>query len=68
MLFRQIPKVDKIQKKLSHLPKNILLPVIHETLDKLREDIKNKKITQINEEALIQQIEKKVNEIHHLQS
>ena len=63
MLFRQIPKVDKIQKKLSHLPKNILLPVIHETLDKLREDIKNKKITQINEEALIQQIEKKVNEI-----
>ena len=52
MLFRQIPKVDKIQKKLSHLPKNVLLPVIHETLDKLREDIKNKKITQINEEEL----------------
>ena len=44
MLFRQIPKVDKIQKKLSHLPKNVLLPVIHETLDRLREDIKNKKI------------------------
>ncbi|MEO1927360.1 MAG: L-seryl-tRNA(Sec) selenium transferase [Nautiliaceae bacterium] len=62
-LFRKIPKVDKIEQKLSHIPKKILKPIINTTLNKLREDIKNKKIKKINEEAIIKEIELKANEL-----
>jgi len=62
-LFRQIPKVEKLQKKLFSIPKKVLTPIIQETLSKIREDIKNQKITEINEDEIIKQIEKKANEI-----
>jgi L-seryl-tRNA(Ser) seleniumtransferase len=62
-LFRQIPKVDKLQKQLPHIPDKILLPVIHSVLSELRENIKNKKITSVNEEEILQKIQKQADSL-----
>jgi len=62
-LFRQIPKVDKIEKALTHIPKKVLTPIIQKTLNEIREGIKNGKITQINEEDIVKTIEKRSEEI-----
>ncbi|AZV47018.1 L-seryl-tRNA(Sec) selenium transferase [Nautilia sp. PV-1] len=62
-LFRQIPKVDKIEKILSHIPKKVLIPIIQQTLENIRNGIKNGKITEINEKSIIKEIEKKANDI-----
>lgn len=61
-LFRKIPKVDKIEQKLSNYPKKILTPIIRDTLNKIREDIKKNKIKDISEEEIISTIEKKAKE------
>ena len=58
-LFRKIPKVDKIEQQLSNYPKKILTPIIRDTLQKIREDIKENKIKDISEEEIIFTIEKK---------
>jgi len=62
-LFRQIPKVDKIEASLSRFPKKILKPIIDSTLKDIREDIKSGKISSINEEAIIREIEKKARDL-----
>ena len=61
-LFRKIPKVDKIEQRLSNYPKKILTPIIRDTLNKIREDIKKNKIKDISEEEIISTIEKKAKE------
>ncbi len=62
-LFRQIPKVDKIEKKLNSIPKKILTPIIQQTLNQLREGIKSGKITEINEEKIINEIKTKAENV-----
>jgi len=62
-LYRQIPKVDKIEKKLSHIPKKVLTPIIQKTLAQIRNDIKNSKISSLSEEAIIRKIEKEALDI-----
>ncbi|WP_456478947.1 L-seryl-tRNA(Sec) selenium transferase [Nautilia sp.] len=62
-LFRQIPKVDKIKKTLSHIPKKILIPVIQKTLEEIREGIKKGEITQLSEEDIIKTVEKRSEDI-----
>ncbi|WP_024787769.1 MULTISPECIES: L-seryl-tRNA(Sec) selenium transferase [unclassified Lebetimonas] len=60
-LFRQIPKVDKLlkNKNLQDIPENVLLYSIHSVLNELREKIKNNKIDKIDENKIINEIEKK---------
>jgi len=62
-LFRQIPKVDKIEKSLQNIPKKVLIPTIQKTLEEIRNGIKNGTVTQISEDEIIKTIEKKCNDI-----
>jgi len=62
-LFRQIPKVDKIEKNLKNIPKKILTPIIQQTLQQIREGIKSGKITNINEEQIINEIKSKAEDL-----
>ncbi|QCT95213.1 L-seryl-tRNA(Sec) selenium transferase [Caminibacter mediatlanticus TB-2] len=55
-LFRKIPKVDKILSKLNY-PKKVAIPIINKHLNKLRENIKNGVIKEIDEDNLIKEIE-----------
>ncbi|EDM24570.1 L-seryl-tRNA(Sec) selenium transferase [Caminibacter mediatlanticus] len=55
-LFRKIPKVDKILSKLNY-PKKVAIPIINKHLNKLRENIKNGVIKEIDEDNLIKKIE-----------
>lgn len=62
-LLRQIPKVDKLQKKLSNIPKKISSFVINEVLNEIREGIKKGEITEINEDKIVETIKKRSEEI-----
>ena len=58
-LFRKIPKVDKILNDLNY-PKKVALPIISKYLDKLRKDIKNGFVKEIDEHNLVKEIEKEI--------
>ncbi len=62
-LFRQIPKVDKIEKKLNYIPKKILTPLIQQKLQNIREGIKSGQITNINEDEIINEIKSQAEDI-----
>ena len=62
-LFRQIPKVDKIEKKLNYIPKKILTPLIQQTLQKIRDGIKSGQITAVSEDEIINEIKTKAENI-----
>ena len=62
-LLRKIPKVDKIIQKFENHEKSIISKVTKDVLEKLRNDIKNGKIKEINEELILKTVEKKYKDI-----
>jgi len=62
-LFRQIPKVDKIVSKFKNKEKELLTKLTKETIENLRNKIKNKEIDKIDEQNIINEIENRYNDI-----
>ncbi len=62
-LFRQIPKVDKVIQKFKDYDKEIISKITKEVIEQLREDIKNKKINEIDESRVLKIIENKYHDI-----
>ncbi len=65
ILLKSIPKVDKfvLNNAFNNLSKPLVTSITKEVLQNLREDILNNKITNINEEELIEKIIKKYEQI-----
>jgi L-seryl-tRNA(Ser) seleniumtransferase len=65
ILLKSIPKVDKfvLNNSFNNLSKPLVTSITKEVLQNLREDILNNKVTDINEEKLIEKIIKKYEEI-----
>ncbi len=65
ILLKSIPKVDKfiLNNYFNNLSKPLVTSITKEVLQNLREDILNNKVTNINEEELIEKIIKKYEEI-----
>ena len=64
-LFREIPKVDKLMEhsNLKNFPQDVLVYNIQTVLQNLREKIKSNKIKKIDENQIVEEIEKKANEM-----
>lgn len=65
ILLKSIPKVDKFISNIEfkEYPKSLITQISKEVLQKLREDILDKKVDEIDEQKLIQEVIKEYNNI-----